>query len=454
MQNYIQFINHASVAISNGNKTILTDPWYSGGAFDDGWSLIYNNDENKIKQILSNVDFIWISHEHPDHFSIKFFNEYYDLIKEKKIKFIFQKTKDQRVSKFLKFKDFQVFELEDNQSFMIDTNFEIKIHKSDFYDSALIINLNGKKIFNLNDCPMNSSADLEKFKKIYGSCDFLLTQFSYAAWKGGKKNIKWRQIAANEKLETLIKQSNILETKYLIPFASYIYFSDHYNFYLNDSVNTPDRVLKIKNNINSKILFFRPYEKISLNGNEIKTEGYKFWQEKFNEINEKKLNNNENYKIYDFDILKKKFEVYRKDLFLKNSLSICRILSKVKFLKIFLPIIVKLKDIDKVVKIDVLQGEIELSQLNPDIEMNTKSLYLIFDQGYGFDALTVNGCFEELNQDGFIKMTQSLALGNLNNIGVYLNYSVIFNFKIIFLFLKKIFSLKKKINYNYIQTLE
>ena len=129
-------------------------------------------------------------------------------------------------------------------------------------------------------------------------------------------------------------------------------------------------------------------------------------------------------------------------------------MSKVKFLKIFLPIIVKLKDIDKVVKIDVLQGEIELSQLNPDIEMNTKSLYLIFDQGYGFDALTVNGCFEELNQDGFIKMTQSLALANLNNIGVYLNYSVIFNFKIIFLFLKKIFSLKKKINYNYIQTLE
>ena len=33
---------------------------------------------------MSNVDFIWISHEHPDHFSIKFFNEYYDLIYEYK----------------------------------------------------------------------------------------------------------------------------------------------------------------------------------------------------------------------------------------------------------------------------------------------------------------------------------------------------------------------------------
>ena len=86
--------------------------------------------------------------------------------------------------------------------------------------------------------------------------------------------------------------------------------------------------------------------------------------------------------------------------------------------------------------------------------MHSKSLYLIFDQGYGYDTLTVNGCFEELNKDGFVKMTQSLALGNLNNIGIYLNYSIIFNFNIIFLFLKKIFHLKKKINYSYVENLE
>ena len=101
MQNYLQFINHASILISNGNKTILTDPWYKGGVFDDGWNLLYENEEEKIRQILNQVDFIWLSHEHPDHFSIKFFIDYEDLIKKRDIKFLFQKTKDRRVFNFL-----------------------------------------------------------------------------------------------------------------------------------------------------------------------------------------------------------------------------------------------------------------------------------------------------------------------------------------------------------------
>ena len=454
MQNYLQFINHASVLISNGKKTILTDPWYSGSAFDDGWNLIYNNDNNKIKEILLKVDYIWISHEHPDHFSIKFFKDHLELLKEKKIKFIFQKTKDQRVAKFLKLKNLEVIELEDNQTLNIDTNFDINIQKSDFYDSALIINLDKKKIFNLNDCPINSNSELKKFKKIYGNCDFLITQFSYAAWKGGRENKKWRQIAANEKLNTLVKQSNIFEAKYLIPFASFVYFSDQYNFYLNDSVNTPDKVLSIKSETNSKVLFLKPYEKILLDDNEINTEGYEFWKEEYIKIQERKPNNIINYNHYDFDILKEKFEIFRKKLFLKNSFFLCQFLSKIKFLNIFEPIIISLKDIDKIIETDVLRGVIQPTILKPDIEMNSKSLYLIFDQGYGYDTLTINGCFEELKQNGFVKMTQSLALGNLNNIGVYLNYSIIFNFSVIFLFLKKIFKLKKKINYKYIQSLE
>ena len=187
MKDYIQFINHASVVISNGNKSILTDPWYSGGAFDNGWELIYKNENIKIKDILKKVDYIWISHEHPDHFSIQFFKDYYDFIKEKKIKFIFQKTKDQRVYNFLKQKKLEVHELKNNTTLEIDKNFTISVQSTDFYDSALIIKLNEKKIFNLNDCPLNTYDDLNKFKRIYGNCDFLMTQFSYAAWKGGKK---------------------------------------------------------------------------------------------------------------------------------------------------------------------------------------------------------------------------------------------------------------------------
>ena len=115
-KNFIKFINHASVVISNGKKSILTDPWYSGTSFDDGWMLLYENEKSEIINILNQTDYIWISHEHPDHFSIKFLNDYEDILREKKIKFIFQDTKDKRVVSFLKFKKFDFIELEDNQN--------------------------------------------------------------------------------------------------------------------------------------------------------------------------------------------------------------------------------------------------------------------------------------------------------------------------------------------------
>ena len=63
----------------------------------------------------------------------------------------------------------------------------------------------------------------EQIKGITGSCDILLSQFSYAAWKGGKDNIDWRK-AANEKIQSLNIQIRVFEPKVFIPFASYIYF--------------------------------------------------------------------------------------------------------------------------------------------------------------------------------------------------------------------------------------
>ena len=84
MKDYIQFINHASVVISNGNKSILTDPWYSGGAFDNGWELIYKNENIKIKDILKKLIIFGFLMNILIIFSIQFFKDYYDFIKEKK----------------------------------------------------------------------------------------------------------------------------------------------------------------------------------------------------------------------------------------------------------------------------------------------------------------------------------------------------------------------------------
>lgn len=443
MKNFIKFINHASILISNSNKSILTDPWYSGSSFDDGWRLLYENNVNEIKDILQNVNFIWYSHEHPDHFSIKFLIEYENIIKDRKIKFIFQKTKDKRVVSFLKAKGFEYEELKNNEIYTIDDNFSLKIQRSDFYDSALILNLDGKKIFNLNDCPIKTEDQLKDFKKEYGDCDFLLTQFSYAAWKGGEKNLNWRIDAAREKLLTLKNQSNILNAKITIPFASFIKFSDRYNSYLNDTINTPLKIIDESKNINSKILFLKPYELIDLENPPKETKGFNFWMDIFKDKNNFQILDNK--KIYEFKTLELNFIIYKKRIYEKNSKSLIKILSKLKIFNFFQPIIIKLRDLDINVRVDLANEVFEKTNEEPDIEMFSRSLYLIFKQDFGFDTLTVNGCFEEKKLNAFTKMSKNFAIGNLNNLGINLNYLIVLNFSVINLFFKKLAFVKKKL---------
>ncbi len=40
----IDFLNHASVLIHTHGMKLLTDPWYWGTCFDEGWGLRYSND--------------------------------------------------------------------------------------------------------------------------------------------------------------------------------------------------------------------------------------------------------------------------------------------------------------------------------------------------------------------------------------------------------------------------
>ena len=447
---FIQFVNHASVLIGNEKNSILSDPWYSGTAFNDGWSLLFENKKEEILKVLKKTSHIWISHEHPDHFSIKFINEYYDFIKSKI--FLFQETQDKRVVNFLRSKKLEVIELKDGEKFKIDQDLIIQVQKSDFYDSALIINLKDKRIFNINDCPLKDENEIVNFKKKYGECDILLTQFSYAGWKGGKNNLAWRKLAAKEKIEALKLQSKIFNSKITIPFASFIYFSNIFNFYLNDSVNFPKKILEEFDYKEKKLIFLKPYQEIDLDNLNNIENNLIFWQDMFEEINNKNIISEEEKNSY--EVLKKYFDIYYQRIMKKNSSLALKILKKFPFLNILSPIVINLVDTKDNVYIDLVNCRFERTTEKAEILMHSKSIKLIFLQDFGFDTLVVNGCFEELKQNSFLKLTKSFAIGNLNNMNIYVNYKILFNLKVILLFIKKLFLAKKKLSYNLIKELE
>ena len=439
---HIQFINHASILVSDNKNGILTDPWYSGCIFNNGWRLLHETSEDEIKTILNQITHIWISHEHPDHFSPPFFLKYQKIIIDRKIKVLFQYTKDKRVINFLKSKNIEVIEIKDNSYYVINENFSVRVQNIDFYDSSLIIKIGDKTIINTNDCPFENQSELNNFAKKYGPADILLTQFSYAAWKGGRDNIEWRRKAALEKLFKIEKQAIALNCKKIIPFASFVYFSNSENKYLNSEMNSPSNLEEFFQNKDQEIVFMKPQEKCEIDKISTNRESSDFWREKIENVNLLPFFDYE--KEISIEELSKKFEKYRDRVFKKNSYTLIKLISIFPFLKAFRDIKIRLYDNDIIINVSIFNG-ISLYDGNfYDVQMHSESFAFILDNEFGFDTLTVNGNFECQNT-GFSKIAKLLSLGSLNAMGINVSINFIFRPDIYLLFIQKLFKAQKNI---------
>jgi UDP-MurNAc hydroxylase len=444
MKTSIQFINHASVIIKGSNISLLSDPWYQGDAFHKGWNLLCETTDDQIINIINKVTHIWLSHEHPDHFSVSFFKKFSRQINERKIKILFQDTKDKRVVQFLEKLLVEYVELSDNVNLKLDESFSVTCIKDGFYDSALLVTNKDEKILNLNDCDVTN---LSKAKEIFlktGEVDVLLTQFSYAAWKGGAANKKWRVQAAFEKLNTIDLQISIFSPKIVIPFASFVYFSNIENFYLNDAINKPTDVISRFKECKANIIILKPNDIIGGDFEDFSNKkAMKFWSGHYSDINRKKINA---YEIINYEEINKSFINYCKRISTKNNVAFIAIIRSISPIPFFSPVVVKILDLNITVKFDYVSEKIGNSLEDPMICLNSESLNFLFNNSFGFDTLTVNGCFEEGRVGGFVEATKSLAIENLNNLGISVTPNLIFNLNIIKKFMVSLYRVAKKIN--------
>ncbi len=435
----IDFINHASVKIHAADSVILTDPWYSGAVFNDGWDLLVSGPDD-LSDLLNDVTHIWVSHEHPDHFSPAFFSQVPDDRKQA-MTVLFQQTRDRRVAGFLEKKGFRVQELADGRPVKLDPHTEIVCGKSEFYDSYLYVSDGDKSVLNLNDCPMSDPALLRKLKAQLGAPDVLLTQFSYAAWKGGRDNREFRVAAANEKLNTMATQVRELGAKSLIPFASYVYFSNKENDYLNDGINTPDDVLADGPSHGADIIVMQPGETWTVGTPHDNQEALTFWRGQYAVVESKPRR--APLDSVSVERLEQKFEDYRRQVFEDNSYSIALLARHNPVIKGFLPVRILLTDLDQVVEVSVMDGFHKVDGPH-DVAMHSSSLEFIFDNSFGFDTLTVNGRFEA-SPEGFSKLTRSFAIGSLNGMGITLGYATLFRADLIFRLLARLTKVQKKL---------
>ena len=138
------------------------------------------------------------------------------------------------------------------------------------------------------------------------------------------------------------------------------------------------------------------------------------------------------------------YNKYKGEIFKINSKILIYLASKIKFLNYFQPINIYLFDHKKNYEFS-LTNDFKISNNNKwDIKMHSESLKFIFKNNFGFDTLTVNGCFES-SKEGFVKSTKTFAIGTLNSMGLKFNIGLLFNVKLVFFFIGLLKKVGKKL---------
>ena len=252
----IEWVNHASYIFQYKNSRIIADPWLFGSSFNDGWDLLVET-QFKVED-FKDITHIWFSHEHPDHFAPQVLGKIDEKIR-KNITVLFQETKDKRVVNFCKKLSFKVKELPHRTKVVIEDGFSITCGKMVGIDSWLLYETESFKLLNINDCVINNKKLCESVKRSTGNIDVLMSQFSYANWKGNPDDKEIRERSAREKLNRIKIQTEVFNPKYTIPFASFVYFSHDENKYMNDSINTISTAHEyINGNTDSKSIVMYP----------------------------------------------------------------------------------------------------------------------------------------------------------------------------------------------------
>ncbi len=231
---------------SEGTK-ILCDPWIIDGVFESAW---YHYPPLKTKiQDLQNVDGIYVSHIHPDHYDDRYFNFPKDIpliILNEAPNFLKKNLINKGYNNFIEIKNdqtvqFKEFKLTSYKPFTKHIFEESLL--GNLIDSALVLENDGTTAINFNDNQPDENACIflkNKFKKIdlamlnynaagpYPSCFDNLTE---------EEKINENKRILKRNFDHLCNIIPILKPKSVLPFAG-AYIIGGKNYYKNKYLGT------------------------------------------------------------------------------------------------------------------------------------------------------------------------------------------------------------------------
>jgi len=238
----ITSLQSASVLIEDNGVKILCDPWFVDGAYFGSWAIY--PPYNFKPEDFDDVDYIYITHTHPDHFNIKTLEKL-----NKNIPVLILDYLEKFLKKNIERLGFKVTELNHNKRIALKNNLHINVLAADncnpelcgqflgcglmekrygatWIDSMCVIDNNKEILVNTNDCPFElAKHPLTTIKSTYRDIDMLLVGYlgagPYPQCFDLSKNAM--RIEAYKKQIRFLTMTesfvSLLEPKYFMPFA-------------------------------------------------------------------------------------------------------------------------------------------------------------------------------------------------------------------------------------------
>ena len=400
----VTLVSHASIIVESHGLKIWTDPWLNGKVFNESWSLFPSAAFDPA--ILEGIDYLWISHIHPDHFHIPSLNSL-PLEFKQRVKILFQDNHAGQVFEALGkcgYKNFQV--LAHRKRAALGGQTAVYSYSVGTLDSCLGVIEPEGALFNVNDSRLNAT-DCRRVRSDIGRIDTVLSQFSLAVYNGFQPRDFHLTRGAAAVLEKILDNHTYLGAKVTIPFASLMRFSLADNRYMTAFANRPRDVWEFARRRDLGVAILFPgdtYDSSVSSDSTAALEKYDALYETIDGIDY------DTPPIVPLQPIEKAFHDMVRHLREKYPATILRMLRTV---------VVKLPDLDKTIAFSIpLNSFYEVrSSRPPDLIMGSQALHFCFSRPYGLQTLSSSAQY--ITMRNLINWRIHRALFAMNNARAY-----------------------------------
>jgi UDP-MurNAc hydroxylase len=396
--------------IECSNTSILMDPWFSGKIFNNSWTL--RPDPVFDDALIDRIDYLWISHEHPDHCHFPTLGSLPDSFKQRATVLFQARDSDKMIAAFkgLGYRRFLLLPHREIVPLDVESaaagGTKVYCYHAGLMDSALAVLDDRKVTLNLNDARI-STAECKLILKDLQHVDVLLSQFSLAAYAGFEPPERYLPERAGQILRNMSDVHRTLDAKATLPFASFIYFSTEDNKYLNQFANTVGDAYDYLNRRGQTAVVLYPGDQSEVGESHDSSEALR----RYRELPDLKELPYDPIETKPLDMIFEAYSAMAKQIRERYSRLLLLALS---------PVTIRVPDLDKTIKFSLPKGQIREvdSSVQPDLSINSQPLWFAFKFPFGVQTLGVSARFT-LHRN-FRNWKMHRILFSLNNGGIYL----------------------------------